>query len=242
MVGTIDSPPPAKLESGRSSFRFPFEPYAVQIQLMTAVYDTLCAGGVGIFESPTGTGKSLSLICSSLRWLKENPVYVPPSVDQAGVEDDKDVPQWVLDHVKKRANEERKRSEDKEKQRLARVRKRMADDAIERSRKVMKPTILVLGGGSKGDQEKGKTDKALMSALGIKSETRKEDRLLLSDDEEKDDNALKSLMKEVLGSDSEEEARERAEDEGMDVRKIIYCSRTHSQLSQFMREVFPHAR
>jgi hypothetical protein len=36
-----------------------------------------------------------------------------------------------------------------------------------------------------------------------------------------------------------QESEERREEETMDVRKIIYCSRTHSQLSQFMREVKP---
>lgn len=34
---------------------FPFEPYEVQKQLMLKIYNTLERGGVGIFESPTGT-------------------------------------------------------------------------------------------------------------------------------------------------------------------------------------------
>jgi hypothetical protein len=37
----------------------------------------------------------MSLICSSLRWLKENPVYVPP-VQEAAPEDDADLPAWVI--------------------------------------------------------------------------------------------------------------------------------------------------
>lgn len=34
---------------------FPFEPYDVQKQLMKKIYSTLEKGGIGIFESPTGT-------------------------------------------------------------------------------------------------------------------------------------------------------------------------------------------
>ncbi|CAN0212934.1 unnamed protein product [Discosporangium mesarthrocarpum] len=51
---------------------FPFKPYDVQEQLMRKIYETLDRGGIGIFESPTGTGKSLSVICSVLQWLKDD--------------------------------------------------------------------------------------------------------------------------------------------------------------------------
>lgn len=61
---------------GAEAFKFPFQPYAVQLQLMSAVYDTLTEGDVGIFESPTGTGKSLSIICSSLRRGSEPLLYM----------------------------------------------------------------------------------------------------------------------------------------------------------------------
>ena len=38
---------------------------------MATLYSCLEEGGVGIFESPTGTGKSLSLLCATLRWLQD---------------------------------------------------------------------------------------------------------------------------------------------------------------------------
>jgi len=50
-------------------FGFPYTPYAIQEQLMQELFQVLERGQVGIFESPTGTGKSLTLTCSSLTWL-----------------------------------------------------------------------------------------------------------------------------------------------------------------------------
>ncbi|ETO15784.1 DEAD/DEAH box helicase [Reticulomyxa filosa] len=50
-------------------FPFPYTPYPPQQQLMECLYRTLTDGGVAILSSPTGTGKSLSIICSSLHWL-----------------------------------------------------------------------------------------------------------------------------------------------------------------------------
>lgn len=48
---------------------FPFEPYDVQTAYMEKVISCLRDGTNGVLESPTGTGKTLSLLCSSLAWL-----------------------------------------------------------------------------------------------------------------------------------------------------------------------------
>ena len=55
-----------------SKFCHPYQPYDIQLQFMTSLYDCIENGNVGIFESPTGTGKSLSLICGALTWLRDN--------------------------------------------------------------------------------------------------------------------------------------------------------------------------
>lgn len=54
-------------------FHHPYKPYEIQVELMEQIYDLLDSKKkVGIFESPTGTGKTLSLICSAVTWLREN--------------------------------------------------------------------------------------------------------------------------------------------------------------------------
>lgn len=53
-------------------FPFPFKPYSIQDQFMQALYSVIENRKIGIFESPTGTGKTLSLMCSALKWLSDH--------------------------------------------------------------------------------------------------------------------------------------------------------------------------
>lgn len=48
---------------------FPFEPYSIQKDYMEKVIEALQNETNAVLESPTGTGKTLSLLCSSLSWL-----------------------------------------------------------------------------------------------------------------------------------------------------------------------------
>ena len=67
-IGDRPRPPGAR----RNFPAFPHAaPYDVQTQFMQGLFDVLQAGGVGLFESPTGTGKTLSLICGALQWLED---------------------------------------------------------------------------------------------------------------------------------------------------------------------------
>lgn len=60
------------MEPSRADFCHPFQPYDIQLQFMKDLYRSIEDGKIGIFESPTGTGKSLSLICGSLTWLRDH--------------------------------------------------------------------------------------------------------------------------------------------------------------------------
>lgn len=47
---------------------FPFTPYAPQIEYMSQVIEALRSGHNALLESPTGTGKTLCLLCATLAW------------------------------------------------------------------------------------------------------------------------------------------------------------------------------
>ena len=48
---------------------FPYPPYQPQIEYMKNIIQTLYKGGnISALESPTGTGKTLCLLCSVLGW------------------------------------------------------------------------------------------------------------------------------------------------------------------------------
>ena len=49
---------------------FPFKPYDVQVDYMTKVIESLQTRQNAVLESPTGTGKTLCLLCASLAWRK----------------------------------------------------------------------------------------------------------------------------------------------------------------------------
>lgn len=54
------------------SFSFPFQPYPTQDQFMRALYEVIENGKIGLFESPTGTGKTLSIMCGALKWQHDD--------------------------------------------------------------------------------------------------------------------------------------------------------------------------
>lgn len=209
-------------------FNHPYEPYAIQQQLMTALYDCIDQGKVGIFESPTGTGKSLSLICASLTWLRRHKRQeIEAAV--AGGDEDEDEPEWMRHHA---SNERRRRllehRQDLE-HRLARIR-HQEEKIKQRCANGAPP------------QKRRRVERA--------DERRAEDEFLL-DDYESDgaygqtrvpfngqDHGIsedtKAIIKRLaIGCDVQAEESEEMPEE----RKVFYCSRTHSQLSQFASEL-----
>ncbi|KAJ1973187.1 ATP-dependent DNA helicase chl1 [Dimargaris verticillata] len=86
--------------TGPNPFRFPFSPYPIQDDFMRHLFKAIEARKVGIFESPTGTGKTLSLLCGTLRWLDDHShrLYLTRDAHQKQLQPttECDEPDWVI--------------------------------------------------------------------------------------------------------------------------------------------------
>ncbi|EHK97761.1 putative ATP-dependent RNA helicase CHL1 [Glarea lozoyensis 74030] len=102
-------------------FHHPYTPYDIQETFMNTVYEVLEGGKVGILESPTGTGKSLSLICGSLTWLRD----YKRNTFEGGLnwgQNDSNEPEWVIEQTKARKRREMLRGREEMETRLAKIR------------------------------------------------------------------------------------------------------------------------
>lgn len=132
-----------------SRFNHPFEPYDVQYAFMTALYQCLDDSKVGIFESPTGTGKSLSLICGSLSWLRDfKRRQFEVSIAQDANEDDE--PDWIveLERTQKRSQALQRREDlearlQKTREREDRLKQQVRHSGPALKRQVGSPTRLI---------------------------------------------------------------------------------------------------
>ncbi|XP_036721870.1 ATP-dependent DNA helicase DDX11 isoform X3 [Balaenoptera musculus] len=239
-------------EAGGVHFPFPFTPYAIQKDFMAALYQVLEAGKIGIFESPTGTGKSLSLICGALSWLrdfeqkkreeeerlleagadplndgKDQAPCPPPSCQESpGSPRAAGEPDWVTQFVQKK--EERDLVDRlKEEQ----VRRKKREERLQQIRH----NVPLKFAAKRMRQEDEETERLLrlsreMLAAGTGPEQLAwgEEELVLAEYESDKEKGSTS------GVDADEDD---LEEEHVTKREIYYCSRTHSQLAQFVHEV-----
>ncbi|XP_077791250.1 ATP-dependent DNA helicase DDX11 isoform X4 [Podarcis muralis] len=232
-------------EDAKTKFPFPYVPYPIQEEFMTKLYQVLETGKIGIFESPTGTGKSLSLICGALSWLRDfeekkrqeearllaNGSNGKSAKEQPGKGSQASAgePDWITQFVQKkeewemvhRLKEEQVRRKKRE-ERLEQIRhnvqlkytskrKRMEEEEAEQLLQLSKDML------SHPDE------------LGtLEPLDRNEEDLILAEYESDEEKKVGSRL-------SEEDDDEDIEEEH--VTKIYYCSRTHSQLAQFVHEV-----
>lgn len=68
---------------GSVPIQFPFKPYDLQTDYMTKVLECLINSSNGVLESPTGTGKTLCLLCATLAWISQKKLEFKASVGEA---------------------------------------------------------------------------------------------------------------------------------------------------------------
>ncbi|MCL7052148.1 hypothetical protein MKW94_027669 [Papaver nudicaule] len=204
---------------------FPFKPYSIQTDFMKSLYSFLNKGGIGMFESPTGTGKTLSIICSALQWVVDRKEAVNSRVlddniqkeDQC-VSSDIDEPDWMKDFVLDKTEDKKKNKGKK----LGYEKKNACRDLLARSNDNE--------GVEMGEKVKKK-----------KVELSEEEEFLVEEYESDGGDGVR-LKRKATGDnsssddDDEEEDGLNEEEEEEDF-KVYFCSRTHSQLSQFIKEL-----
>ncbi|KAL4001673.1 DNA repair helicase (rad3) family protein [Acanthocheilonema viteae] len=185
-----------------AEFSFPFEPYDIQISLMRSIISCINERKIGILESPTGTGKSMSIICATLSWLETFERERKISLDEqlkVVQEVGKDENDWLHAHIKK-------------------------VKAIEDAKGLFSQL--------ENDQ---KIDERIKKALGnvvIHPKRKLQDN---EDNEEENDNETDEILDEDFTND--QLGKKIVEEPTPTCTKIIYATRTHSQLLQFAEEI-----
>lgn len=204
-------------------FPFPFPPYPIQNQFMRQLYQCLENSNLGIFESPTGTGKSLSIICGAVKWLLDHESHEKNNlVSKIKEINDK------IDDLTKACGEDWFTLQT---QQLG----------LTNERQILQAKLDAI---TKFEEKKTKFEQRLKQKEKIKKvynkpkipdNSGKENINAVEENPIEDINDDDLLLKEVDSESDEED-----EDESLELYKnckIFFCSRTHSQLSQFIGEL-----
>ncbi|XP_070136313.1 ATP-dependent DNA helicase DDX11 [Drosophila bipectinata] len=192
-------------------FGFPYEPYEIQKNLMQDLFKVLEKCEVGIFESPTGTGKSLTLTCGALTWLERHHKLVRNELEEK---------------VESLGNEQKKLDLDGQevKDWLA-VQGRSHQVARELNRLKYLKTLLDLK-----DFHMKEVDNRVKIYARKRKITIPKPKL---DSLEKDNDS--DTDNETVHETKDEE--DPSQDHKFRSAQVFFCSRTHSQLAQILTEV-----
>lgn len=243
---------------------FPYEhPYSQQTDLMDALLSSLTTTSkIMLLESPTGTGKSLSLACSAMAWLRhqeEADLGYKSNKEQTLTTTDSD--DWLGDWV---APDERERQhEDK----VVRERAHAAREALLRELRVIR---LKLVDKNNIRERRGNLVRSAVTTAKLRQRQQRRNKKTKknqqdvpddfcvtdyrSDQDDQDgrsdsdqenvtpvENSVISPLLDGTALDGSSAVHGKAAvgdvQPGSGVRKIVYAARTHSQLTQFVGEL-----
>lgn len=196
-------------------FYFPFQPYEIQKDFMKQLFSVIETKSIGIFESPTGTGKTLTLTCAALTWLHQHEFALKNELKAKVDTMRRTVEKLEAENAKSRDWIDGQYNVMQEKQNLSALKLEMDKmreyyDRLEN----IKNRVAV-------KKEIGKKIKSKESEyLNDYNADRDEDEFLINEDDENN--------KTEEFSDETDRYRD---------TKLFFCSRTHSQLSQVVNEV-----
>ncbi|RFU29090.1 hypothetical protein B7463_g7225, partial [Scytalidium lignicola] len=208
-------------------FHHPYTPYTVQETFMKTVYQILEKSKIGILESPTGTARHLKIASAGLR-IVGIPVELFAYTATLTTNLASDEPEWIIEQARARERQAMLRHLEDMQIKLAKAR---AKDKAELERYV----------------HGGQAPKKRRLEVESNMDHNEEDQFFLDDYESDSDHTgtrgntkpagfsahTLELMGKLGMTNNPGEEEEEVEDE----MKVFYCSRTHSQLTQFINEL-----
>lgn len=205
-------------------FPFPFPPYPIQTQFMKELYKCLENSKLGIFESPTGTGKSMSIICGALKWLLDYEELQKDELTSAISELDEQIKQYINSTDNWFSVQIQQIELNRKRQALQTKLNNIVQ--YEQKKNSLKERTKSINSKKKDSSTKFATSSA--------KDTSKIDKNSVDTNNEKGNIEEELLLEDVEHSESSEDEDKEEIYENI---KIFFCSRTHSQLSQFIGEL-----
>lgn len=190
----------------RQEFAFPFPPYEIQKQFMQNLYSCLEQRNLGVFESPTGTGKTMSIICGAAKWL---------------IDHEKHKKQQLQSEIKELEQKLESLKIDDEGDWFSTQTKQIELNSLKHCVEAKLNKIL-----------KCENNKEELKTINKSKASIKNKKLIVEENNDED-----FILEDVLSNSDSSENEEDDIEDAYQKTKIYFCSRTHSQLTQFINEL-----